>query len=128
MSYSTSKHHKFKVWTCKPTEGTFCNQMAELVSINALRKEQIKTMQMIKQDVIHLREPGLGKHYTFVKEYSLVGVVTPPYLIKRTNLPNIAQKLIRIKLCLLVLICFYQHKSRCMGKIKMKLSQRHRNK
>lgn len=107
-------------------EGTSLSQMAELVSINVLKKEQIKTMQMIKQGVIHLREPSLvGKHYRIVKEYCFVGVVTPPYLIEHANLHSKTQKAIRIKLCLVVLICISQHESPCMGKTKTKLSLRH---
>lgn len=83
-------------------------------------------MQMIKQGVIHLREPSLvGKHYRIVKEYCFVGVVTPPYLIEHANLHSKTQKAIRIKLCLVVLICISQHESPCMGKTKTKLSLRH---
>lgn len=80
---------------------------------------------MIKQGVIHLREPGLGKHHRIVKEYCLVWVVTPPYLIERASLPNKAQKVIRIKLYLAVLICIYQHESPRMWKTDAKFSLRH---
>lgn len=67
---------------------------------------------MIQRAVIHRRKPGLEKHYRIVREYCLVGVVTPPYLTERANLSNNAHKPIRIKLCLVVLICIYEHESR----------------
>lgn len=64
---------------------------------------------MIKQGVIHLREPGLGNCEGIL---SCLWVVTPPYLIENGNLPNKAQKRsIWMKLCLVVLICVYQHES-----------------
>lgn len=51
----------------------------------------------------------LGEHYRIVKEYCLAGVVTPPCLSERASLSNKAQKAIRTTLCLVVLICIYQH-------------------